>query len=303
MIEYVNASKNPSNSEFVDFKRYIGVASVNIVAVNPSNEKLRKFGWNISDGADEQKYVVVKEKDGKPYKYTKVRFLAQIQDLDDKPIVAMDFFCRPELSKKSDGSKWKIIDAYGRTAWGTREEIEGKQVPQYANGSANISVPYRICHPGEEELIRFLMKYLNVTPLTIYDKNKGDWVATKNPGRLTIDHWDRICDGDTKELVEYLSLQPDNRVKVVFGVQTTDDNKTYQTFIMDGYIGNGASPDVSTGEYSSARRLIDKYGNSNCTYSAAPVKEWKETPTEVTDKSEDVFSTPSVDEDDLPWSM
>ena len=310
MIENVNASKNPSNAEFVDIRKYVGVASVNVLAINPNNDKLRKYGWAIPEGADEPNYVLIKEENNKKIKNARVRFLVQIQDLEDKPIVALDFWCRPEIMVNKTGDKCKIIDSYGRTAWGTKDEVTNRQIPQYSSGAANISTPYKPCHPGEEEMVNFLFKYLNITPLQIFDRNKQSWTPSKNPGRLTIDNWAAVCDGNVKELAEYVALQPDNRVKVILGIRTTEDNKTYQTFLNSTYIGNGATPDKNTGEYTSARKAIDKYfdgrENSPYSFSASPVKEWKETATEVADHSDDMFSTSStvaVDnpDDDLPF--
>jgi hypothetical protein len=295
MIENANASKQPSNGEFIDIKKYIGVASLNVVAINPNNEKLRMYGWNIPEGADEPVYIKTFEKDGKQQQMTRIRFLVQIQDLEDKPVTYLDFICKPEFSQNNPEpnsgklKKWKIIDSYGRTAWATKEEIEGHKIPQYTNGPANISTPYKICHPGEEELISFLYKYLNITPLQIFDRTKQTWVTTTNPGRLTIDDWKSICDGNTKELAYYVSQFPQNCVKVVLGVQTTDDNKTYQTFLNTGYIGNGSRPNMGTGEYDAARKLIDKYystrDQSQYSFSAAPVREWTVTASKVEDNS------------------
>ena len=306
MIENAQASKQPSTGEFLDIKKYIGVASINVVAINPNNEKLRMYGWNIPEDADDPVYVKTFEKDGKQQQLTRVRFLVQIQDLEGKPVTYMDFICKPEFSQNNPepGSgkpkKWKIIDAYGRTAWATKEEIEAKKIPQYANGPANISTPYKIAHPGEEELVSFLYKYLNITPLQIFDRQKNNWVSTTNPGRLTIDNWKAICEGNMKELAEYVALFPQNCVKVVFGVQSTDDNKTYQSFLNTGYIGNGSRVNAATGEYDSARKLIDKYyanrDQSQYSFSAEPVKEWTVTATQVEDNS-----SLEPQPDDLPW--
>lgn len=312
MIENTSASKNPASGEFVDVRKYIGVASVNVIAVNPDNEKLRRFGWNIPEGADEPVYVTTRtDENGKETKSARVRFLVQIKDMEEKPIVPLDFWCRPELSVNKSGDKYKIIDAYGRTAWGTKQEISSKKIPVYSNGQqANISTPYRLCHPGEEELVQFLLKYLNITPFQTFDKNKQTWVNTKNPGRLTIDNWDAICAGNTKELAGYLALQPENCVKVILGLRTTDDNKSYQTFLNSAYIGNGASPDRNTGEYATARKVLDRFfenhRDSPYSFSATPVKEWKETASVVEDNSNkefNPFNTASTveSEDDLPF--
>ena len=306
MIENSNVSKTPSASEFVDIKKYIGVASINVLSINPNNDTLKKYGWTIPEDAEEPKYVTEVERDGKRSKAARVRFLVQIQDLEDKPVISLDFWVRPEYMTNKEGSKMKIIDAYGRTAWATKEEIKAKKVPQYSSGPANICTPYRACHSGEEELIQFLMKYLNVTPLQVFDRKANAYVNTKNPGRLTIDNWSSICEGNVTELRQYIALQPENRVKVILGVRTTDDNKSYQTFMNARYIGNGATPDASTGEYTTARKEIDKFTaqrpDSPYSFSASLVKEWKTTASDVKDNADDLFNETTVS-DDMPFDI
>lgn len=287
MIENYNASKAPASGDFVDVKRYIGVASVNVLAINPNNDKLRKFGWSIPEDAEEPKYVTV---DSKGEKTARVRFLVQIQDLEEKPIIALDYWIRPK-GTKTQSEKYKIIDSYGRVAYGTYDEVSAHKVPQYSNGPANISPDYKPCFPGQEELTMFLMKYLNVTPLQMFNKSSNSWVPTKNPGRLTIDRWEQLCNGNVSELAEYIALQPDNRVKVILGIRTTEDNKSYQTFLNTTYIGNGALPDRLTGEYATANKAIYKWKEAHqnaaayTTFSSAPVKEWSQDASEVQDNS------------------
>lgn len=292
MIENVNASREASASmDFTNFNKYIGVASVNILAINPNNEKLRKLGWSVPEGADEPKYIFEgTDNNGKAVKSARVRLLAQIQDLEDKPIVSLDFWCRSNVMVNKTGDKAKIIDAYGRTAWATKPEIEQKKIPLYSNGqAANISTPYKLCHQGEEELVRFLYKYLNITPLQLFNRQKNAWENTKNPGRLTIDNWQKLCDGDVTEIASYLAMMPNNKVKVVLGVNARDDNKSYQTFLTDGYIGNGASININTGEYDSARKLIDKFREQrnnadSYSFAATPIKVYEQTATDVQEK-------------------
>lgn len=310
MIENANASKNPMTGDYLDIKKYIGVASVNIVAVNPNNETLRKFGWNLPEDADEPNYISTRQDaNGKTITSARVRLLAQVQDFDEKPIVSLDFWVRPEKLVNKEGTKCKIIDQYGRTAWATKEEVQKKEIPTYSNGNkANISTPYKMCHSGEEELVSFLLKYLNVTPFQMFDRVQNSWVPTKNPGKLTIDDWNGLCNANVKEIAEYLACQPENRVKVVLGVRSSDDNKTYQTFLTSKFIGNGVRFDLTTGEYAVARKAIDSYmayyGN-NTVFSASPVKEWKETATQVTEsKPTTMFDDEGnfvADDDDLPF--
>lgn len=305
MISNSNVSKEPSEGNFIDVKKYIGVGTVHVLAVNPDNKTLRNYGWNIPDDADEAQYVYTDD-NGKPS--ARVRFLVQLQEPEDKPIIGIDFWVRPDIHINSDGTKCEIVDSYCRTAWGTKDEVKAHEIPQYANGPASISSDYKPCHIGEANLLNFLRMYLNITPFNIY--KDGAWVTTKNPGQLTIENWKAICSGDVKELREYIATQPDNKLKVIFGVRTNDENKSYQTFMTDTFIANGARPD-NTGEYKTARKAIDnlmtRRPDTPVSFSAAPVKEWKVSATEVKE-SDDMPSMFGDDNDffahnpnDLPF--
>lgn len=306
MIENFNATKNSSSENYVETKKYIGVASINVLGVNPSNNMLRMYGWQIPEDAEEPKYVTTNN-EGK--KSARVRFLVQIQDLSDKPVIALDFWIRPDIQFNKEQTKCVVIDSYGRTAYATKADVQSHSIPQYSNGPAQIASDYKPAHVGEEALIAFIMKYLNVTPLKTFIKASNSWVDSKNPGRLTIDRWNDLCNGNVNEVKEYLKLQPENRVKVILGIRTTDDNKSFQTFLSSTFISNGARVDITTGEYSSARKAIDRWAeyHSGSSFSAAPVKEWSQSATEVVDNSSSDmpnFNDPAYTaevEDDLPF--
>lgn len=298
MIENVNASKTASSAEYIDVKKYIGVASVSVLAVNPGNSTLRKYGWTIDESAPEPNYVHTFD-DGTSA--TRVRFLVQIQDIDPKPVISLDFWIRPEFVIGKTSGKCKVIDSFGRTAWATKEEAKAHAIPQYATGPASINSDYKACHPGQDKLIAFLFKLLNMTPLQQFDRKTNQWVATKNPGRITIDDWKKLCSGDISEIAEFISLQPENCVKVILGVKTTDENRSYQVFLDDcdgttktPYIANNARVDMQTGEYALARKRIDEYyrnheNATNVTFSATPVREWGESASQVEDNSGKMF--------------
>ena len=303
MVDNTNQSTKPSNGES-NIQKYIGVASVNIVAINPSNDKLRKYGWQIAEGAEEPKYSSIIEKNGRKIENCRVRFLVQIMDLDDKPVIPLDFWVRNEYEINKNGDKCKIIDSYVRTAWATKEDVQAKRVPQYSNGPASISSQYTLSHIGQEAILKFLFKYLNITPFRVFDRAINAFVPSKNPGRLTIDKWADLCRGNVSEIAEYASLQPDNCVKVILGVHVTDENKTYQTFMTDDFLSNGSFPDKNTGEYTRARKLIDEFfknhENSTDSFEATPVREWKEVATEVHDNANGLYDegAPVVQEPD-----
>ena len=312
MIENFNSSNVSGGVS--DIKKYIGVATISVLAVNPSNDKLRSFGWKVQEGAEEPHYSSMDD-EGKPV--GRVRFLCQIHDLKEKPVVAIDFWCRSSYTIGKTSGKIRIIDSYGRTAWATKDEFKAHKIPQYTNGAANISEDYKPCHPGQDKLIAFLYKLMNITPLKMYDHDKKEYVATKSPGRITIDEWNAICTGDVKEIQSIINLRPNNQMKVVLGVKTNDENKTYQTFLdmCDGtskisYFSPNIKLDENTGEYNVARKRIDEYfenfSNGNVSFSATPVTEWKEVATTVEDNSsKSMFDDEGnfvEDDGDLPFS-
>lgn len=314
MITNTNTSKQPT--EIIDIQKFIGVASVKIMAINPDNAKLRALGWQVPEGADEPSYVVEKtQEDGTVRKSARVRFMCQIQEFPDKPIVALDFWIRQNPWINGAGTKMQIIDQFGRTAWGTKDEVRSNSIPEYSSGPAKIALPYKPAHRGEEQLVKFLMKYLCCTPFETYDRKTESYVKSKNPGRLTIDDWNSLCNGDAKELRSYVASQPDNLLKVILGVRTTDDNKSYQTFIDDTFLANGAR--AEGGVFTFAQKAIDTTiadgYHDNCQFSAEPVKPFVITPTDVKPAETVSTMTDNVDalfgngdaaldfEDDLPF--
>lgn len=288
MIENYNESKS---GEFVNVPRYIGVASVNIVAINPNNATLRKFGWNVADGAEEPEYVTQEMKDGKTVTRTKIRFLVQIQDFEDKPVIPIDFWIYPDIHYNTDMTKCEIIDRYGQTAWATKDEIKAGAVPQYANGPATICTPYKPCHRGEATLVAFLMKYLNMPAYSYFNKDKNARVINQNPGALTIDNWKQLAAGTVKEIAEYVAYMPDNCLKMVLGLRITEDNKAYQTYLRDAYLSNASRANLN-GEYSTAKYYIDKQASTSNSYlfSATAVKLWEPVASKVADNSTSMFN-------------
>lgn len=301
MIEGYNSSKAPVEGEVFDFTKYVGVASVNVIAINPDNAKLRQYGWQIAEGADEPKYVSTFEKDGVQIPTARVRFLVKIKNYtpDNDPVLPLDFHIRQDVVLNREKTKCKVIDSFGRTAWATQDDLKNHKIPLDRNGNPlRISTPYKLCHYGEEELIQFLMKYLVITPFSIFNRVKNEWENTKNPGKLTIDNWDALCKGDTKELAGYLAIKPDNCVTVVLGVRTSDNNRVYQTFLNTKFYSNAMRANLSTGEYDAVNTAISKFCENRSDgdaflFSAAPVREWKEKASTVEDNSEkSVFDVP-----------
>lgn len=264
---------------------YVGVASLNAIAVNPSNEELRRMGVNVPDDAEEKSAVYVHDNgDGTSTARTRVSVWCGVKDKGfEGRLVRLDFWVSPEPRMNAAKDKVQVIDRYGRTAWATQAEYEAGAVPQYANGPARLDKGYKVCHAGEEALVSFLREYLCVPQADRWDKAAGRFVPNPGAGVLTVDGWDALCGGDVSEVREMLALEPGNAVKAMLGVRTGEDNRTYQTFYGGAFWPNWMRPDRATGAYNGAQREVDSMGDYDraCEWSAAPVHEWAPAPTQV----------------------
>ena len=231
-------SKGAQSTEGAPIKRYIGVASVFVIGVNPTKEELEKLYGREMENAPQ--YVGEAEVGEDKHKVPQVRldFIVKADpekylDAENKPldfVNKVSLFLRNEYRYNKDQTKVQVIDKYGRTAWVTIEQAKAKEVPVYSNGPANIDKDYRPAYFGEEELIKFLIAYLNIPSCQRYVDEK--WVmndADKLPdSEAQLEHIADYFKGDFSELRNIIGFQPNNKVKVLFGVRTTDDNKQYQ---------------------------------------------------------------------------
>ena len=251
---------NASSQGGTGFKKYLGVGSFRVMGVNPTKEEMEKFYGRETSKVPE--YLKDKQdKEGKPYKQLMVKFLLQADDpehisKDNKetrktnavlkaPLkTSISFFLdsRYYYSHKDGIDKVQVIDKYGRTAWVTIDQCKNHQIPVYANGPAKIDAGYRPAFRGEEGLTKFILNYLNVTPLENYNSNTGVWVTNPHPedceGNL-----DRIKDyfkGDISELKGYCTLMPSNCVKLLVGIKTDDQGKPYNVVYNNLSMRNGA---------------------------------------------------------------
>lgn len=241
--------KGNESTEGIQITRYTGVASVLVKGVNPTKEELEKFYGRDIENAPE--YIGVAEVNGEQVPQVRLDFLVEAdpdkyKNAEGQPIglkSRVTLFLR-KAHRVSSAGKMQIIDKYGRTAWATPQEIEAKQIPVYSNGKpANIDADYRLAYNGEEDLIKFLIAYLNIPSCQRYVN--GEWVmndATKLPdSEAMLDHIDDYFKGDVKELKNILSYQPNNKVKVLFGVRTAEDGRQYQTVYTRMFLKNNVT--------------------------------------------------------------
>lgn len=237
------------SSEGGSIKRYIGVASVFVLAVNPLKEELEKLYGRTLENAPE--YIGEAEVGDTKVPQIRLDFIVKADpekylDAANQPlnfVSKISFFIRKAYRYNRDKTKVQGIDRYGRTAWVTIEQAKAHEVPVYSNGPANIDKDYRPAYIGEEELIKFLIAYLNIPSCQRYVD--GKWVMNDadklSDSEASLEHIEDYFKGDVSELRTIIGYQPNNKVKVLFGIRNTDDNKQYQTVYTRMFLKNGVS--------------------------------------------------------------
>ena len=237
-------SNGKKTTEGGEFKRYIGVMSAHVLAVNPDMAELSKIYGRDFD--NEPEYTGQKDVNGKNVEFARIDFILK----NDETLNSIDFttkitfFLRNEYrfnSPDAEVRKVQVIDRYGRTAWVTKEECKAHAVPQYKSGPANIDADYRPAYMGEEELTEFIKNYLNIPNVTRYNKSTGVWSMVSNPedSEARLDNIVNYFKGDFTELRNIIARQPENKIKVLVGVRTTDDGKQYQDVYTRMTLRNG----------------------------------------------------------------
>lgn len=224
-------AKGKESVDNVAPKRYTGIAPVYVVAVNPTKAQIENtVGYTPNE---EPIYVGETEVDGRKVANARISFYlkpdAEKVDMEVAPI-NMSLFIRNEYRYNGDKTKVQVIDKYGRTAWVTIEQAKAHEIPMYSNGPARIDAGYRPAYVGEEDLVAFLKTYLGIPNVDVYNSNTGTWSTHENPEDCEAG-LEKIADyfkGNFSELKDIIALQPNNKVKALFGVRTTDDGKQYQ---------------------------------------------------------------------------
>ena len=283
-------AKGKESTEELEIKRYVGVAPVYVLAVNPNKAKLEELYGRKLD--KEPEYVT--EKDG--VKSARIDFIVKTNPErcgGVELITKVSFFVADSFIFGKEQTKTKIIDKYGRTAWVTKEEMKEHAIPQYSTGPANIDKDYRQCYKGEEELTEFMKVYLEIPNVQVYDRITGKWNMVEDPSQseARLDHIADYFKGNFKELIDGISMQPNNQVKVLFGIKTTEDGKQYQDVFTSKVLKSSATNYGYLDTAVQERKANGGYPNT--TFEICSLKEYGVEPTN--------FGTEEPTKNDMPW--
>ena len=297
-------SKGTESKEGNAVKRYMGVAPVFVLAVNPNKTELEKL-YNTQLENDPE-YLGETEVGEEKRKVANVRLDFIVKTDAEKCngiefITKIPFFIRKEYRMNRDGSKVQVIDKYGRTAWVTKEQCQAHEIPVYSNGPANLDKDYRPCFVGEEDLTNFIKAYLNIPNVMKYVNST--WVMVDKPEdcEARLENIAEYFKGNFKELRDVISLQPNNKVKALFGVRTTDDNKQYQDVYKQMFLKNNVNDYSKLDKDLQERQAAGAYKNTE--FVVGDLQEYNVESTDLSkpNTSNDVPFPAAADE--TPWGF
>lgn len=305
IFAFMAFSKGKESTEGKTVKRYTGVAPVFVLAVNPNKAELGKLYGTQLEREPEYIGEVMAGKDKHKVQNVRLDFIIKT---DAKRCGGIEFttkvafFIRNEYKYNRDNTKVQVIDKYGRTAWVTIEQAKAHEIPVYKNGPANIDKDYRPAYHGEEELTNFIKAYLGIPNVMEYVNNT--WVMVDKPedSEARLESVAEYFKGNFKELRDLIALQPNNKVKVLFGVRTTDDNKQYQAVYNQMFLKNNVTDYSKLDADLQERKAAGAYSTTEFT-----VGDLKEYDIESTDlsgvASGEVPFAPASEAGGSPWDF
>lgn len=293
----VGSTQDSKEAGQSSFKRYVGIGSSYVLAVCPSKEELEKL--ENREIANAPEYLVH-------------------DDQGDRVDITFVFKLDPEVHEGAEGTnrgmitlrnapaynrdqtKVQVIDKYGNFAWANVEDAKAhKKLFTSSGAESKMDASYRVARVGECALVDFLKNYLNIPDAFNYVN--GSWVkkadAEAAKGEFMLEHFEDYFKGDFSEIKEALMLQPNNKIKLLYGVRTTDDNKQYQSVCLREQMtmknGTGAN-----GYTRVERQLADAKSRgsfANINYAVQELAEYKVEATPIPD------AAPAAPSTDFDW--
>ena len=297
---FLAIGKTQESTETQEFKKYIGVASSFIVAVNPTKKELEDIYGR--EQANDPEYVV----DTDNGKEARITFIVKTDPSVNNGIEMINramFTLRNTPAYNRDQTKVQVIDQYGNVTWASTEDAKaGKKLLDRNGNPLKIDDKYRMACVGEADLIGFLKAYLCVGD--VFNYVNGTWVKKTNDSDYVfgLEHIKDYFNGDFSEVKDAIALQPNNKVKLLYGVRTTDEGKQYQAIATR----NGMVLHNSAGSNAYARLERDlQRAKDNGSFSTTEfaVQELSEYTVEATNLNtpQASSSTEESSTGDMPW--
>lgn len=298
---FLSVGKTGESKEAAEFKRYIGYGSTHVVAVNPKKAELDNLmGY---DSQSDPEYIGSDDNG----KWARVTFIVKTDPEANNGIeitsrLSFTLYNTPAYSK--DNTKVQVIDDYGNSTWATVEDAKAGNKLMSSNGKElKIANKYRMACRGEADLVAFLKTYLCVDDAFNYVN--GTWTLKDNADdyKFALEHISDYFKGDFSEVKDAIALQPNNKIKLLYGVHTTDEGKQYQTIATKDRLILRNSAGSKAFERAEKELMNIKQGGGYATteFKVQELAEYNVQATDLNNTPADTTNTGSEDED-LPWS-
>lgn len=292
-VSFLAIGKTQETKESQGFKRYVGLASSHVLAVCPNKKELDELmGY---ESQNDPEYV----KEDELSKIANITFIVRTDpDANNGVEITnrVNFTLRSVPAYNKDTTKVQVIDEYGNYTWADTELAKKGGKIEHAQKLGK----YRIACVGECALVDFLKTYLNVPDA--FEYKNGTWSLKPNgkaaEGVFSLEKIKDYFKGDFSELKEALALQPNNKIKLLYGVRTTDDGKQYQVIMArEGFVLNNNSGTSALARLEKNLTNLKNAGSMASTdFRVQELTEWVVEPSnfEATDSEESTT-------EELPW--
>jgi len=301
-VSFLTIGKTQESTETASrFKKYVGVGSTFIKGVQPTKKELDEFFGYESQG--EPEYVV----DTENGKEVRINFLLQTDpeqcngiEMKSRAMIVLRNV--PDYNRNQ--TKVRIIDQYGNYVWANVKDAKAGKVLLNGNDNpARIDTKYHMACVGECDLVDFLKTYLCVD--NVFNYVNGTWVKKDNPQQyaFALEHIKDYFSGNFSELKEAISLQPNNKVKLLYGVRTTDNNKQYQMVCTNGQmvLRNSAGINALSKLEKDLANAKQSGVFQNIIYKVQELQEYTVEPTNLENPSDLPFAESSTNPVEIPW--
>jgi hypothetical protein len=272
------------------FKRYIGYANSYVVAVNPSKAELEKiYGRELEKepeyvGEDEQgKYVridFIVKTDPNEGANPKKNIPGHGIEIINHAMITL----RPTPATNQEGDQVTVFDRYGNYARMLKADADAHKKPVSVNGKdLRVDTDYKIACVGQDLLLHFLKTYLGMG--CGFDYKNGVWVKKDNAAddEFVLEKIKNYFTGDVSEIREAIAFQPNNKIKLLYGVKTKEDGKQQQVVCTKGemVLSNAANANALA---KLEKDLVNAKQNGafqNIDYRIQELQEWSVEPTNL----------------------
>ena len=298
---FLAIGKTQESSEAQEFKKYVGVASSYVVAVNPNKKELETiFGHEMTN---EPEYVV----DSDRGKEARITFVVKTDPDSNNGIELVTramFTLRNTPAYNRDQSMVQIIDKYGNFTWISTEDAKAGNKPLSKSGKElKIDNSYRMACVGEAALIDFLKHYLCVGD--VFNYVNGTWVKKENAEEYVfcLEHIKDYFNGNFSEIKEAIALQPNNKIKLLYGVRTTDDGKQYQAVCTreNLMLSNSAGSNALLKMEKELAGIKNSGGYANTEYKVQELAEYTVAATDLSSAPSTADQGTASGTGDMPW--